>query len=705
MTQMINGKEFVTADEVEIYIREANLGKLDAQRLRLDNQRQTFQARRAEQLAKHPGAQKFLGKPSSFIMNAMNSAGLPGAANFGQAAVRAPLTAARRDIGLRDAFELNRQEGSMILEARPVSAAAGSLAGFFTPGSGGKKIAEAGFKAFGGGKLASAAAAETNTGRMIIKQLGSAFTGGAGSITAVNVTQGVFGEKSASETVMETLGMVTSPTNIALSAGGGGLASLARSVPDQPLLKLIETGKRLLGPRFTPTPDMYRREEGAIASLLDSLSVTAMGRRAKAKYLRDAVYEPFKASVETLRRAITPRARGRASFRKREEATAGAARDIRALDDILEAKMTAAGRAGFGEAARRGDQVSRSQAAHLLRAMRELNKQARAAKNTRGPRGSKISGALYAKGERLGSLRRVIHDANLATKNGGEWNLTPQMLDNIRKRLSPIAKFKARPGDREFSDRDVNEAKTMYRLIREVEAQASPPVDRALAAIDELRSLRNTLKPLAGALETADDIQLVRSMFTAKDFSRRWPVVEGQLSQLQIQRIRGAYYADFVEEMALMRGVRDRGEFLFSANKMDDAFSSPSSPFRRTVFDAVLPGVRKEVHDLARISDLVMKTAGRAEGSQTAGRAANMALASGIAHQIGQIPTAFKDPVVASNMLRFTLGIAGTLVTAEQLLTGRLAKALNMAASGLPVQPGQVLPAAAQQSLSVLNEE
>jgi len=49
MSEMIGGREFATVKEFERGIRQLGLSEVDAQKARLDHQRQVFQARRAEQ--------------------------------------------------------------------------------------------------------------------------------------------------------------------------------------------------------------------------------------------------------------------------------------------------------------------------------------------------------------------------------------------------------------------------------------------------------------------------------------------------------------------------------------------------------------------------------------------------------------------------------------------------------------------------------
>jgi len=690
MSQTIGEREYFTTEELEDNLKRNVPDVVQAQKIRLAHQRDVFTARRREVLDKNPGL-GVTGSPLSAAASFGNMVGLR-LPNWLASAVTAPFTANSRDIGLGDAFDLNRARGNLILEARPVAHAVGTVGAFFTPGSAAKAVVHGGFKVAGGAKLAKLASESTNIWKTAALQLSSAAAGGAGAITAINVAEGVLDERDASEVLGDIFRQVKSPTNIALTLAIGGGATAIRAVPDQAAVRLVESAKRLL-PGFKATPDMLRPEGGFLAGLVDSLSVSPAGRRAVAKYLSTSVYQPLRKAVDELRQAITP------AGRRTKDLTPSAAKDIRDLlitpkgrkgDGIIRNRIAHAGDKGFREAARSGDVVSRGEAASLLRVFRSLETRARRAKGTEGPHGSEYTGVIK-------SLRGVIKDAGKVMRAGGEWNLTPQMLDNIRQRLAPVASFDARRGGAvQIGARDIRDAKDMYAAIREVQRSSSSSIDNALTDIHQLRKVLDTFKPLEGAAPAGNDINLVRTMFTAKDFSARWESATSVLKKEQLQRIRGAYFAEFLEEITLMRSITSKNEFLLNARKMNEMFRRPGQ-FRGQVFDTVLPGVREDVTRLAEISDLVMRTIGKAEGSATARRTADMAVVAGAADTAKLAVSAMKDPHLGWYLFGRLLTIPGVLAFTESLLTGRVAGALNRAASGGVIAPGGTLPAVVQQ--------
>jgi len=695
MTVVIGEREFPTVDELEGAIKKRGMDSVQAQKARLAHQREVFTARRRDALGRHPDLAR-AGSLVSAGLNFGNTVGL-GAPSAAAAGITAPLTAVKRGISLGDAFDLNRAQGDLLLGASPTSQTVGTVAAFFTPGSAAKGAANLGFKAAGGERLAKLAADSTHLGKSALLQLSSAMAGSAGAITAINVGEGVFDERSATDVAGDILGQVTSPTNIALAAGSAGLVSTIRARPDRAAVELVNKARNIL-PGFRATPDMLRPEGGFFSGIIDSISVSPAGRRAVAKYLSTAVYKPLGAAVSAMRGAVTPRGAGR----RGEDLTEAAAKDIRRLlvsprgkagEGVIGKRIAAAGDRGFAEAARAGDVVPRSQAAHLLRTFRALEKRAKDAAGTEGAHGSEYSGVIK-------NLRGAIKEAGKSMRSGGEWNLTPQMLDNLRQRLAPIAKFDAnRGGAVPIGARDIRDAKRMYRAVREVQRRSSPPIDNALKDIKELRDLNAAFRPIDKLARTGDDIDLVRGMFSAPDFLNRWKAATRLLKADQLQRIRGAYLAEFLEELTLQRGIGNKGEFLLNERLMLKMFRGKSGgrQYRKKVFDTILPGVREEITGLSAISDLVMRTAGRAEGSATARRTMDAAVLAGAFDTAKMAVSAVRDPGLGKVVVGRLLGAAGIFGFTETLLNGRLANIINRAASGGTLQPGRSLPAAASQ--------
>jgi len=200
---------------------------------------------------------------------------------------------------------------------------------------------------------------------------------------------------------------------------------------------------------------------------------------------------------------------------------------------------------------------------------------------------------------------------------------------------------------------------------------------------------------LANAAVVDDDVQLVRSMFTAKDFRRRWAEAERMMPRQKIQALRGVYLHDFLVESHLRRGSLVDQKVALNGHHMRDAWRG-TGQFRREVFDRVLPGVRQDLDDLGQISDLVARNIGRPEGSATARRGADMATALAAADTVHMAYQGLTDPAFVPKVIGRVLGAAGGVAFVNSMIApnGAIGSALNRLASGGVATPGAVLPAA-----------
>src|SRR5690606_12579130 len=106
----------------------------------------------------------------STIANLGNQAAL-GAPAAAVSAALAPLTAMNRGVGLGEAFQLNRNLSNLALGANPTAQTVGTLGAFLNPSSPASRVAQAGFRAAGGARLAQAAASAPTLGQAAIAQL------------------------------------------------------------------------------------------------------------------------------------------------------------------------------------------------------------------------------------------------------------------------------------------------------------------------------------------------------------------------------------------------------------------------------------------------------------------------------------------------------------------------------------------------------
>ncbi len=684
MSEIISGREFLTNKELEALIRSEKLSDVDAQKVRLDHARQRFQAFRQRGVEQAPGTAR-LGSGVSAGLSFGEGRGF-GAASTGAAALTAPITSLRRGTSLGESFELNKQQSEMILGASPIARGVGEFASFLGPASLPGAVARGGFR-LGGGALAKGAASLSARGapaKAAATQIASAMTGSAGAITAINAAEYTLDGRSVSETAQDVVDQVTSPLNLVLSGGAGSLAAIARQVPEGAVMKLIDAARRK---GFKISADVPR-EGGFIAGILNSLGVSPTGRATVAQFMNEGFFNPLRKAFSEIERGIRPGARARA-----EREFTGAAKDVRGLlvgpeggvgTGSIQQGITAKGTAAFSEAAARGDVVPRDALGTLLKALGKIRKEA---VPSAGPRGKEFKEVLEDHNF-AGSLRNIIK-GTLGGKGGG---VTPQDLENIRGRISDALSFEARALNA-VSSRDQRDLRKMYDAIREVQRRASPEIDTALKDIGLLRNVNDSLQPLVGSV--GDDIQLVRSLFTAPDFQNRWREIQGVLTTEQIQRIRGVYLAEFFEEVALRQGAVESGKFFLNNQKMRRMFRGKSGPqFRRTVFDMVLPGARQRVLELADISSLFQRTIGRAEGSATARRQQDLELIRNTGEALGTAAGVMTGPDKPNFAIRILLGAAGMFGLTKSLTTGKLAQSMNTLATGGALQTPQVLSAA-----------
>jgi hypothetical protein len=276
----------------------------------------------------------------------------------------------------------------------------------------------------------------------------------------------------------------------------------------------------------------------------------------------------------------------------------------------------------------------------------------------------------------------------------GEGRVTWSMLEEIRQQVGDIAQYErmAKAGGLSatgIAPRDGREARVIYRALRSAyRAEQTGTLDAAMRDISELRGLERSLRPIANVADQGDAIQRANAIFTAQDFQTRWTTAQRMLRTDQVDAIRGAYLADFLEEVSLWRGNAATPHRALSESAIRDLTGATAKgKFRREVFDRVLPGVRQEFEEIGRISGMVMRGIGRAEGSPTARRLQDMDLVTAGTQLPGMAVDAVKDPGTGWILAQHVLKPVGLFWLASSIVNGRVAKALDGLATGATVVP------------------
>lgn len=682
-----DGSTIETPDELEALIKAKRWPRDKAQAARLEHQREMIGKQIAAARARVPGAS--IGpSPLSFAANAANTMGL-GAPVAGAAALTAPVTALSRGIGVGDAYQLNRAKLDQLMNASPVSATAGKIAGFLTPASPAGAVAKAGFRAAGGVRLAELAAKGTAPGAKWAGQLASAMIGSAGAIAATNAAQYPFNEKSAAETVKESIEGIKDPLNVGLTVGLGGFAAAARHAPDLPTRNLLAWAERSL-PGFRPSPDMVRDPDGFLASVMDAAAKSPQGRRTVSEYAAKHFYEPMRKSVDAIAKAAgLSRGNTPSAVQMATDKAGSAIQRLVAKD--------AAGKPAAGSLAARSKEVTDAAFAadggvavpsdSLARIGTVLDSlDARAA--AKGPLGDLRSSGWSSV---LGQFRAAAkHSAETGTP------IPAQAMEDFRQTVAGFSKFRAGP-DTPISLRDVREAREVYGAVRESLRRTSSTIDRALSTAADLHEAQRMLGNVVNA-QSLTQAQTVLQTVQAPGFAQRWRTLKQQLTAEELDAVRGSYLGQFLADVAVRRGTATKPRDALNLRAMERAWNK-TGPYQKTIFDTIFDGARTRAELLTRgrISDAFLRSGiGRAEGSQTAGRQAVLDAADEALDATQQIVTS--NPGALKNAFGFVLGQAGRFGLINAVLNGRLRNFLMDAGTGKPLAVGTTVPAALQNA-------
>jgi hypothetical protein len=697
-----DGSAIETPEEFESKIKAARgqlkLSDRDVQEARLAHQREMLTKQiEASREKFHTGN---LPSPLSAYVNRGNTAGfgIPAAA---ASAVTAPVTAMASgyDVGLGEAYDLNRQKLDVLMNASPASAAVGNIAAFVGkpnpkslkdivrsgggPSSPIAGVAQKGFEMAGGQRLAELAAVGRAPGSKWVGQILSAFAGGAGAIAATNVAQYPFGEKSAAEVIGQTIDQVKDPLNVGLAAVGGSVAAAARVAGDRATRNLAAQAERLM-PGYKASPDQYRDPDGFVGFMMDSLAKSAAGRAAVARFSREKFFDPMNRSLDEIAQSV-----GLRGWRNNAREVGYAGSSVRSL-----VATDAAGNAAAGSLTGRAQDATRK------------------AFETEG--GVPVpAAALRSLVDQFDALRQseVARSGGAARQRSGEWQraldrfkrivdtgrpIPAQGLANFMQELRDFADFGSGK-IRGTVGRELEkfEADQLYGLARQALAQTSSTLDDAYRTAADLHGAARQLESVVKADSMTDTDALLTTVRSA-DFVKMWPTLQKVMTKEAVDYFRGAYLGEFLARVAVQRGTAAKPQQALNLRAMDEMWAGRrGKEFQREAFDAVVgKGVRGALKFRGMVSDLFLRSGvGRAEGSQTAGRqdfldTTNEALNVGKALVTGQFREA------ASGAMGFALGVGGKLGLINSLLNGSLRQALIDTATGVPVSLGSTAPAA-----------
>lgn len=227
---------------------------------------------------------------------------------------------------------------------------------------------------------------------------------------------------------------------------------------------------------------------------------------------------------------------------------------------------------------------------------------------------------------------------------------TMASLEAIRKQLVTHSRTftgEAPPGDKVRLDRGGFEARRLYGAVLEAMNQTVPThFDRVNRISQYFHRIEESF---AGVKPNDVDDKLTSGFWESKNVLTAWRGQARRGNPMDTESLRGEYLYQAMSEMA------DPNTGLVSEKRLAKALRS-STKFNAQVMDEVIPGLRQELHDIARLSSVVRDTF-PAEGSQTAGRAAVFASQASRAAQIASLAVGlFTNPYSG---VATSLGIGG----------------------------------------------
>ncbi len=553
----------------------------------------------------------------------------------------------RMEVGLEASRQVN-----------PGAAAAGSLGAFFTPGSAARMATQAGARgvtALTGTRLLTQRTVESALAARAGSQIAQNFAGAAGGIGAMRLLESRDEDNSLSARLSTAAEDIRSPVTLGTSVAFGAATA------------------RLTGPRSTKSLqdlfDKYRKETGR-----EIPPDIATDNAELQKFMDAAARVPGLAnSVERVRTELIG---GLRAMLNQVAKRSGVPMSKPSRTAAHGARHLVGGRdAGAVTRARRGPQEAAltREGRNTLTSLQQQNLIAALRKS--------ISGKPLSD-ERGAEMTKFVRDF---IRVAGKKRLDVEELEGFRKRAGSLGYGWGRgPMDSRVAERGRVEARRFYTALDEAIESAGPQYARALHAGERLRRMEESLSSVK--VSDVDDVILHSFWGTKGNPLKRWEALQEYGSPTDIAAMKGWYFWRLVEGASAKNGT-------LLPNKLERMFSG-AGMFNRQVVDKVLPGVRRELMDHAQIAELARKGILAAEGSQTAGRGARLALGTGAAGTVAALlanPFATIGPVLGVGATAWVIRRASS-----SLVEGATGQAVSRLAQGVPPRGLASLPAALQ---------
>jgi hypothetical protein len=544
----------------------------------------------------------------------------------------------------RESLELERAASQQL---HPYASGAGTLAGFFGPGAG-QLLRGAGrlaTTATGTGRLA-AATAERGFAAKAGAQVAQNFAGGAGAITTQQLLESRNESYSLGARLHDAGEVVRSPLNIALTGTAGLAAAKFTRAADKDLRHVIERYERATGQKVTTDVLTDSKEQQQF-----------MDMAARIPGVAETVQKVRENLFAGMRQMIREMGSTRGLPASREAARGAGAAGVRRL------RGTKAQPGAITES-RRGPEA--------LALAAEGSNALSAQGHNNFVRGLKAVLANNPGRERAAGFRPIVKEVvRLGTRVVDEKRiakpLTLYELENLRKQTARLA-FAGKgvdPLDPRLSEKSRLMARDFYHVIDEAIGSVSPRYQRALQAGEKLRRMEEAL-PMEKLRELDDAV--MGSFWMGKGALTRLEALKERGRPEDLQMARGWLFHRLIEKTA------NKETGLVSVSKLDNLTSAPGM-FNSQILDKALPGVRRELRDLALLSQRMQKGIARAEGSQTSTVGARAAgWATGGAAIGATIAGLFTNP---ATVLPAVLGPVGVALVVRQTMRSAVGGALQ----------------------------
>lgn len=660
----------LSQQEFESRLAQSGLSKRDKidalneyHRLRVARSREEFVRNAGE--VQGGAVAEGIGQAATGILNWMDTATLGYGPKIAAAAAAVPM--ALGDRTLRESYDdaLGTAQGIMQAgrEANPVTATAGSIAGYFA-GPSASLASGAGRLLSAPARNAAQAVAQRIIGRGATKlaaNVAGNVGAAAGAIGAMKMLESRDDDASIAQRASDAIAQFNPTTsaglfNLGVSAAAGGVQTALSRAGDA---RVLAFEKKLQPFGYKASPDA-RRDSRFLQTIFDWTRRNPLTAKLADQFLDDDVYKPIRDWAASLTRgATTESAQGRA---------AGAVRRLAGT----------AAKDGGVALARKGPE----RAALASEGARVLSQESRAVITdtlASFAREAQAKGASMP--ARTAGLNKALRDVGKAL----EGDVTVEQANEFLQRFGRLGEFRnvLVPGDPDKAARTSREAKRLYHAWRVAIRQTAPAYSAALDDAAAIRGIEASLQGV-GKNPTEMDRELLHRLFGAKkDFVPAWNGITKYADPQEVQALRGWYVARYIETVSSSEGAGS----VPLGTLMDRVGKQRGGMFTPEVFDRVAPGVRAELREAGHLTDRLRKGIAKAEGSQTAGRemiTKPVLAIAGIGTGYAIARDWIENPFTIG---KAALGLAGLRVLAGSLLRGRLADKLNAMA-----EPGAQVP-------------